>query len=85
MFFTILNSVCAGSEISWEVSKSEFYDVPKLVTEFSISDNSFNVKIDRALDHVAKKCESECVSSTFRNTLREILLLLNDSFFDFIL
>lgn len=84
IFLTFLNSVGAGNEICWEVTESEFDDIPKFVAEFSVPDHSFDVKIDRALNHVAKQCEPERVSSTFRYTLREVFLLLYNSLFNLI-
>jgi hypothetical protein len=46
MFFRFLNSVGAGHEVNWEVTKTKLDDIPELVAELPVSNDSFDVEVD---------------------------------------
>lgn len=51
-----------------EVSEGKFVDVPELVAELLVADDSLDIKVDSLLDHIVHQGESESISSTLRNT-----------------
>lgn len=65
-----------------EVGKSEFVDVPKLIAELFVTNNSLNIQVNRALNHVGEESESKSVSTTLRNTFGEVSGLNEAGFFD---
>jgi hypothetical protein len=46
MFFAVLDSVETWCEVCWEVTQAKLYNVPKLVAELSIPNDSLNIKVD---------------------------------------
>lgn len=77
-----VNRLIVRLEIGGEVAHGKLDNVPQLVAELTVSNYTLDVQVDRALDHVREKSKSKGVSSALRNTIREILFLLNNSLFD---
>ena len=66
-----------------EVLKCELDNVPQLVAEFAIANDTSNVQVDGVLHHVGHEGEAERVGTALRDTLGELCLLVLDSFLDF--
>lgn len=77
------DSVFLWLEARSEVGEGKLVDVPELVAELSVSNNSLDIKIDAALDHVVHQTESQGISSTFWDTSWEIFGFGNHCFLDF--
>ena len=74
-----------GLEVVGEVLEREANGVPELVAELSVSNDSLDVEVDAALDHVVEEGESESVSAALRDTRWEVLGFGNDRLLDFTL
>ena len=52
------NSSLLWLETFSEVGESKFVDVPKLVAELSVTNNSLDIEIDATLNHIIQKTKS---------------------------
>ena len=66
-----------------EVLKCELDDVPQLVAELAIANDTRNVQVDGVLHHVGHEGKAKRVGTALRDTLWELCLLVLDSFLDF--
>lgn len=79
------DTIGLGLEVRWEVIKSKLDNVPKLVAELSVANDSSHIKIDRALNHIGEESEAKGIGTTLWNTVRELQGLLLDGLCDFAL
>ena len=85
MLLKRLDSVSFRLESVWEVAKRKLGNIPKLVAELRVANYSLHIQINVTLNHVSKQGESETVSTTLWDTIRELLTLVNDSLSNFAL
>jgi len=76
MLLERLNTVCLWLETFREISKTKLSDIPQFVAEFTISNDTLYIQVDRALYHVGEQSETKTISSTFGDSVGEVLCLL---------
>jgi len=67
-----------------EVAEGESVDVPEFVAELLVPNDSLHIQVDGALEHVREHSKSEGVSTTLRDTIREVFLLSGARLSDFL-
>jgi hypothetical protein len=76
------HSVFLRLESFGEVAKSKLANVPKLVAEVSVANDSLHIQVNAALDHVVQHRETQGVGSALRDSVREFFSLLDDCLLD---
>lgn len=71
-------------EVGVEVSEGKLINVPKLIAELLVSNDSLDVEVNSLLDHIIHQGEPKSISTALRNTIRELLSFLDDALFNFL-
>mmetsp|Transcript_17815 Transcript_17815/g.30196 ORF Transcript_17815/g.30196 Transcript_17815/m.30196 type:complete len:506 (-) Transcript_17815:1701-3218(-) len=80
--FESLYALGLGLEVLAEVGEGELVDVPELVAEVAVADDSLDVEVDVALDHVVEQAEAQGISAALGDSVGELLGLLHHCLLD---